>query len=99
MARLVIGTNAAREFKHVDVDGSVRVRKPEPETAATLLGATFEVDVVRAAAAGVDDEAEARSRAAAELPRIGTKRAIPSYVDAYLRSRRQEIATEVVELS
>jgi hypothetical protein len=99
VARLVIGTNAAREFKHVDIDGSVYVRKPEPDAATSLLGATFEVDTVRAAASEAEDEAEARSLAAAELPRVGTKKAIPSYVDAYLRSRRQEIATEVVELS
>jgi hypothetical protein len=99
VARVVLGTNAAREFKHVEVDGSVSVREPQPEEAASLLGATLQVDALREAASGAEDEMEARSLAAAELPLIGTKKAVPSYVDAYLRSRRHEIVTEVVELS
>jgi hypothetical protein len=97
-ARVVIGTNAAREFKAVGSDGTVSVRPPMIEDAAGLLADVFDLDAVRSAASGADD-AEAASRAAAdELPQIGTNNEVPSAIDAFIRSRVNEIAIEVAEL-
>jgi hypothetical protein len=87
-ARIVRGTNLAREFKRVEPDGSVTVRSPQPEEAMRLLDGVIEVDALR----GVEPPA-----AAVRLTELGTKPEIPSYVDAFVRARKQEIAHEVAQ--
>jgi hypothetical protein len=97
-ARVVLGTNAAREFKAVHSDGSVSLRPPRTEEAAALLTGVFDLDTVRSAASGADDAAAAYRAAAAELPRVGTNKEIPVAIDGFIRSRLDEIAIEVSEL-
>jgi hypothetical protein len=97
-ARLVLGTNAAREFKAVQSDGSVSVRPAQPQEAKALLGDVFDLDAVRSAAFAGDDVGTA-SRAAAQLPQVGTNEAVPAVIDVFIRSRVSEVATEVAELA
>jgi hypothetical protein len=97
-ARVVLGTNAAREFKAVQRDGSVSVRSPQTEDAVALLGDVFDLDTVRAAASGADDAQAARQAAAVEMPKVGTHDDVPVAIDVFIRSRLDEIAIEVPEL-
>jgi hypothetical protein len=97
-ARVVLGTNAAREFKAVQHDGSVSVRSPQTEDAVRLLGDVFDLDTVRSAASGADDAEAARQAAAMEMPKVGTHDEIPVAIDVFIRSRLDEIAIEVPEL-
>jgi hypothetical protein len=97
-ARVVIGTNAAREFKAVSSDGSVSLRPPRAQEAAELLGEVFDLDTARAAASGAEDAAAASQAIASELPQIGTDKEVSSAIDAFIRSRIDEIAVEIAEL-
>ena len=92
------GTNLAREFKSVNVDGSVSVRKPQKKEALKLLGAVTDVAAVRSAAQAGDDDMSMRMAAADALPQAQKPEA-PSAIDPFLKARRVEIATEVVGLS
>lgn len=98
-ARIVIGTNAAREFKAVHSDGTVSVRPPQPEEAAALLTEVFDLAAVRTAASGADDAQAATRITAEQLPQVGTNKEVPPAIDAFIRSRVGEIAIEVSELS
>jgi hypothetical protein len=96
-ARLVLGTNLAREFKIVRPDGSVNVRSPQTDEALGLLRAVTDVDALRRAADGVEEE-EMPMAAAAAIPDVASKPNVPSSIDSFLKARRMEIATEVIEL-
>jgi hypothetical protein len=98
-AKVVRGTNLAREFKLVAADGSVTVRKPERKEALQLLGAVIDVNAMRKAAEGGEEESAMRMDAADALSELGSKPDISSIVDPFLKARRVEIATEVVETS
>jgi hypothetical protein len=88
-ARVVRGTNLAREFKLVDASGEVSVRAPQTKEAVKLLDGVIEVDALR--------RAEEPAAMALQLTEMGTKPEIPSTVDVFLRARKAEIATEVAE--
>jgi hypothetical protein len=95
-ARIVRGTNLAREFKTVGDDGSVSVREPQKQEALEYLGAVADVDAMRSAADGGEDELSMSMAAADVLPQAQTG---PAIIDPFLKARRVEIATEVVGLS
>jgi hypothetical protein len=97
-ARVIQGVNQAREFKLVEADNSVRVRKPDGGAAAELLGAVFDVGGVSDAAAtrGIDDAS--RMAAAATHIRTVVGPELPAAVDGYLRARRREIGAEIATL-
>ena len=95
-ARLALGVNAAREFKQIREDGEVEVRKPDTEEAEAMLAPVIAVDAARKSVKRVKDEAERVDLAAASLEDTGTAAKIPSYVDAYVRARAEEIGAEVV---
>jgi hypothetical protein len=80
VARLVLGTNEAREFKQVEADNTVRVRAPRPEEAEALLGPVLDVGQLRGASAvGVRKLAGS----------------LPDDLAAFMVARRREIAAEV----
>jgi hypothetical protein len=97
-ASIVRGTNLAREFKSVNADGSVSVRKPQKKEALKLLGAVTDVEAVRSAAKDSEDDMSMRMAAADALPQANRTEA-PTTMDPFLKARRVEIATEVVGLS
>jgi hypothetical protein len=96
VARVVQGVNAAREFKLVEADNSVRVRRPDAGTAAELLGAVLDVDGVRKAATA-RKKAEDVERMDAAVAKLETAVApeLPAGVEGYVRSRRREIGIEI----
>jgi hypothetical protein len=99
VARLIQGVNAAREFKLVEADNSVRVRKPEADAAAELLGAVFDVDAARRAAARVEgEEPDLAMRATAGHLRTEVAPTLAPELDAFVRARRREIAAEVASV-
>jgi len=99
VARIVQGTNAAREFKLVEADNTVRVRKPDTGTAAELIGAVLDVDGVRKAATAKKkaDEIEKMDAAAEHLEAAVTPE-LPAAVAGYVNSRRREIGIEIASV-
>jgi hypothetical protein len=101
-ARIVLGTNAAREFKQVRADNEVEVRPPQIEEAVELLGPVLDVNALRKTAAKKrkEDPLAMMRAAATELRDLGPRRDVSDDVKTFIRSRRREIATEVAtELS
>ena len=98
IARVIQGVNQAREFKLVQPDNEVRVRKPDTAAATELLGAVFDVGGVSQAAAtrGIDDPT--RMAAAATHIRTEVGPTLPAAIDGYLRSRRREIGAEIATM-
>ena len=96
-ARIVLGTNEAREFKLVGPDNQIDVRKPRPEEAEQLLTPVLDVAAVRAPAERVEAPDAKLREGAAALRRMAdepTSEFAP-HVAAYIRARRREIAAEV----
>ena len=93
-ARLIQGVNAAREFKHVDANNEVTVRKPQQDVAAELIGGVFDSTAVRKAAAK-KKEAPDKAAAAASLLRTQVAPEMPAGMDGYIRARRREIGVEL----
>ena len=94
VARLIQGVNAARQFKEIQADNTVRVRDPNMEAAAGLLAPVLDVDAVRKAAG--KREGDERQRAVARQLRteIAPAQADPG-LEGYIVARRREIAAEV----
>lgn len=94
VARLIQGVNAARQFKEIQADNTVRVREPNMEAATGLLAPLLDVDAVRKAAA--KKEGDERQRAVARQLRteIAPAQAEPA-LEGYIVARRREIAAEV----
>jgi hypothetical protein len=97
-ARVIQGVNAAREFKLVEADNEVQVRKPDEGTAAELLGAVFDVGGVNEAAATRGIDLSSRTDAAAKHIRTVVGPELPAAIDGYLRSRRREIGAEIATM-
>ena len=96
VARLVLGANAAREFKRIDRSGIVRVRNPQLGVARALVEPVVDVELLEARAGRVS----ADDHRGATAPRaIGTRAGVPRSVDAFIRSRSDEIAVEVPTIS
>jgi len=93
VARLVRATNAAREFKVMRLDGSVRVRKPDPQEAVSILGTSGLQTLQRVAASAANGPLRARtgSRASTDGPASAA-------LHQYLRSRLNEISLVVPEV-
>jgi hypothetical protein len=90
VSRVIHATNAAREYKAIQVDGSIRVRASSPEEAAAILRGKPGVEVLRAAAA--DSDEGAMSRAVKQLlSRVPTDPISAHVVHPYVRSRFNEI--------
>ena len=96
VARVVQGTNAAREFKNVGSDNSVTVRASNAEEAAELLQPVFDVAVARKAAAKQKEPNAIRRAVAAHIRDTAAEEAGPQ-IGAYLKARRREIAVELGE--
>jgi hypothetical protein len=96
VARVVQGTNAAREFKQVAADNSVTVRASNPEEAAELLQPVLNVAAARKAA-GKQKEPDALRRAVATHIRDTAVEEAGPQIGAYLKARRREIAVELGE--
>jgi hypothetical protein len=87
--RLTHATNAAREYKAIQIDGSIRVRGSLPQEAAAILRGNPGVEVLRAAAAG--DEAAVPRAVAQFLSRTPPDATSARVVHPYIRSRINEI--------
>lgn len=98
IARLVRGANAARSFKSIRPSGRVQVREPQLVRARALVDPVVDIDSLHRAAAGAAAVTEPRA-IARELSAIGTRPGVSPAVDAFIRSRRQEIAAEVPRLA
>jgi hypothetical protein len=88
--RLVHATNAAREYKAIQIDGSIRVRKSRPQEAADILCGKPGVEVLRAAATSSDEAAMPRA-VAQLLSRVPADAISAHVVHPYIRSRMNEI--------
>ena len=95
VARLVRGANAARRFKSIRPSGRLRVREPQLARARALVHPVVDVDSLHRAAAGASVSTADPRAVARELSMIGTRPGVSPAVDAFIRSRRQEIAAEV----
>ena len=94
VARVVQGTNAAREFKLVGADNSVTVRAPNAEEAAELLQPVLNTAAANKAGAKQKDPNMARRAVAAHIRETAEEEAGPQ-LGAYIKSRRREIAVEL----
>jgi hypothetical protein len=94
IARVIQGTNAAREFKEVQPDGSLSVRKPDADTAVALLAPVLDVGAVRKTAAKPKDDFGKLTAVARQL-RTEIAPEKPAAIEGYLIARRREIAAEM----
>jgi hypothetical protein len=93
LSRVVIATNAARDFKTIGPRGAVGVRAAAPQALASILRGTPSLGGVRGAAASGAGEAATARKVTGFLERRG--RGAEPMIDAFLRSRSNEIATVV----
>jgi hypothetical protein len=94
LARLIQGVNAAREFKEVQPDGTLTVRKPDADAAAGLLAPVLDVAAVRKTAKKEEDDIGKLTAVARQL-RTEVAPEMPASMQGYLVARRREIAAEV----
>jgi hypothetical protein len=94
VARVVQGTNAAREFKTVEADNSVTVRASNPEEATALLQPVLDIAAARKAAAKQKEPDTIRRAVATHIRDTAVEEAGPQ-IGAYLKARRREIAVEL----
>ena len=94
VARLIQGVNAAREFKQIEADNTVTVRKPDVDAAVGLLAPVLDVGAVRKTAGKKKPEQE-RTTAVARQLRTEIAPEAGDTIQGYIVSRRREIAAEV----
>ena len=94
MARLIQGVNAAREFKQIQADDTVTVRKPDVDAAVGLLAPVMDVGTVRKAAGKKKDELDKTTAVAKQL-RTEVAPEVGDTIRGYIIARRREIAAEV----
>src|SRR5262249_47684099 len=94
VARVVQGTNAAREFKLVEADNTVLVRPPNHTEANELLQPVLDPAAAKKAAGKLKDPDGIRRAVAAHLRDSAPDEAGPQ-IGAYVRARRREIAVEL----
>jgi hypothetical protein len=96
VARLIQGVNAAREFKEVQPDGSLTVRKADADAAAGLLAPVLDMGAIRKTSAKAKgDEEIGQLTAVARQLRTEVAPDLPDALAGYVISRRREIAAEV----
>lgn len=95
VARVVRATNAAREFKALQLDGSVRTRRSDPRSAASILRGTPILEKLGQAASHTSAEMLPRVilRMLAAVPNGG--KTYTAGLQPYVRSRIKEIALAV----
>jgi hypothetical protein len=94
VARVVQGTNAAREFKMVGPKNTVTVRPSDRETAAALLTPVFDVQTATRAPQRDLGLYAFRANIATNLV-VYAAHPQSKQVGAYIKSRRREIAVEI----
>lgn len=102
VARLALGTNAARAFKTINRDGTSSFSPGDETRAKKFLTDALDIDRLRRvseAAGKTRTEAVPTPSLTDELVRIGTKRDVPAGVEHFIRSRRYEITAAIARLS
>ena len=94
VARLVQGVNAAREFKQIQADDTVTVRKPDVDAAVGLLAPVMDLGVARKAAGKKKEELDKTTAVAKQL-RTEVAPEVGDAIQGYIIARRREIAAEV----
>lgn len=94
VARVIQGVNAAREFKQIEADDTLTVRKPDVDAAIGLLAPVLDVNAVRKTAAKRKPEIEKLTAVAKQL-RTEIAPAADDSIAGYLVARRREIAAEI----
>jgi hypothetical protein len=94
VARLIQGVNAAREFKQIEADDTVTVRKPDVDAAVGLLAPVMDVAAVRKAAGKKKEELDKTTAVAKQL-RTEIAPEAGDAIQGYIVARRREIAAEV----
>lgn len=97
VARLVTAANAAREFKAVRRDGTLRVRPAKPEVAVEILEGTPGLDALRGAAARRAGETE-MSGVVSDLLAVTPPSTMTDALHPFVRSRLDEISLVVPRL-
>jgi hypothetical protein len=95
VARVIQGVNAAREFKEIQPDNSVRVREPDVDTAAGLLAPILNLAAVRKTVAKQKDESVRTAMVARAVRTEIAPEQPEEALQGYLVARRREIAAEV----
>jgi hypothetical protein len=95
VARLIQGVNAARAFKEIQADNTVRVREPDTDKAIDLLAPVLNLDAVRKTAAKRKDELEKTASVARQLRTEIAPAQSDTALEGYILARRREIAAEV----
>ena len=92
VARLVRAASVGRDFKLVQVDGTVKIRPSDTDAALALVRPVIDfAAVLRAVPEGLQGEAQERAVARA-LSLVGTRPGVPALVDRFIDTRRREIA-------
>ena len=94
VARVIQGVNKAREFKQIEADDTVTVRKPDADAAVALLEPVLDLAAVRKTAAKRKPEIEKLTAVAKQL-RTEIAPAADESIAGYLVARRREIAAEI----
>jgi hypothetical protein len=94
VARLIQGVNAAREFKQIEADDTVTVRKPDVDAAVGLLAPVMDVGAVRKTAGKKKEELDKTTAVAKQL-RTEVAPEAGAAIQGYIIARRREIAAEV----
>ena len=94
VARLIQGVNAAREFKQIEADDTVTVRKPDVDAAVGLLAPVMDVGAVRKTAGKKKEELDKTTAVAKQL-RTEIAPEAGDAIQGYIVARRREIAAEV----
>jgi len=96
--RLIQATNAAREFKAIQLDGSVEVRESAPQEAVAILRGTPGLEALLRAAAIGPDEVALPQVAGELLPNTPTDATSAQVLHPFVRSRIDEIATVIPQV-
>lgn len=95
VARLVQGVNAAREFKEIQADNTVRVRAADTDAAIGLLTPILDVNAVRKAAGKRKEGLERTTAVARQLRTEIAPAQGDSALEGYIVARRREIGAEL----
>lgn len=98
VARLVHATNAAREFKAIQIDGSVNVREARTQEAAAILHRAPGLEALLHAAVLSNDEASLPRAVAELLTRVPSDVTSAHVLHPFIRSRIREIASIVPQV-
>ena len=95
VARLIQGVNAAREFKQIEADDTVTVRKPDVDTAVELLAPVLDLGAVRKTVTKRKAELDKTAAVAKQLRTEIAPAQADTALEGYIVARRREIAAEL----